>query len=104
MDTNLFPIRGFVRKLGLMLKGEYVVAFGIDLSEAVIRVRVKDEVPAGTSGVATFRIPDSDFIIARGAVTKCERDPQGPFIELQFHDLSLLQKRKIREFIAARSK
>ena len=103
MKPNRFPHRQFERSLGLMLNGQYFITVGLELSEIAIRVRVQYEVTVNSGGVVTFRLPNKEFIVVKGDVSNVGKDEGGFFIDLKFNQLTVYQRRNIREFIAAKS-
>lgn len=100
-----YPRRRYRRPVGFMYRGEFWLTRGEEVGEGGMLVSSRREVPAGAMVLITLFIPGGEIAIVRSEVRYASdgRTDGEMRIGLQFSNLSFKHKKKIRDYIAAKS-
>jgi hypothetical protein len=97
------PRKEFVRDVGVLYKGEYVLEMTTDISESGVSFISAREIPVGHNAVVTFQIPNGTMVSVTVEVRGHFKNPKG-FIRTGcvYKNIRFECKREIRNFVSAR--
>lgn len=99
------PRRDFHRRVGLLIRGQYLISRAAQLGEGGMMVYSPTPLKLGQAVVVSFKLPDKAPDIVRAVVRYIlppERG-QGPRYGIEFANLDFNVKRDIRNYVAAKS-
>ncbi len=104
-DQRRYPRRAYAHEVGVLCKGEYSIARGLDLGEGGLSFSSDLVFAQGMKLVLSFQIPMGSFLVVRAQVVRMQKDPES---NRMMHGCSFLNvkfdnKREIRSFVSARS-
>ncbi len=104
ISSRKSPRRQFMRQVGVLLSGSYLMARAWQISEGGMLVTGLGHIEPGQQLVLTFTIPGYPCVVVRAVVRyQVEKKVAGePAYGLQFLNLSFEYKRNVRHFIASR--
>ncbi len=100
-----YPRRGFQRAVGFLFHGVYFVGMGAKIGEGGISFVLPKDFPLFHEGVASFQLPDGEFVCLRVEIRNSFQNPiSGKWtIGCAFKNLKFEIKREIRSFVSART-
>ena len=104
-DQRRYPRRAYTHEVGVLCKGVYSIARGLDLGEGGLSFSSELVFSQGMKMVLSFQVPMGSFLIVRAQVVRLQKDPDS---QLMMHGCSFLNikfehKREIRSFVSART-
>lgn len=100
-----YPRRGFKKSIGVLYQGYFWLCMGEEIGEGGIGLNSIRELPENASVIVTFFVPGGEIAIIRAQVrynTNSRIEGQTR-VGLQFLDAGFDMKKKIRDYIAAKS-
>ncbi|MBX3039357.1 MAG: PilZ domain-containing protein [Bdellovibrionaceae bacterium] len=99
-----YPRRAFKRGAGILYRGQFLISECIEIGEGGLSFSCGRELTPNTLIVASFRIPNGDFVSLRAEVRAARPSPQGGFIHgVAFTHIAFTHKRQIRSFVSERT-
>jgi hypothetical protein len=115
-----YPRRNLSRPVGVLFHGRYFLCSAMDVSESGVSIDITAAHNAETclalqnddDVLVTFKLPSSEFIVARAVVhgkkhglqsVPVLKDKPRQQVALSFHELTLHQRRLIRDFVSSKA-
>lgn len=100
-----FPRRKFTQKIGLLFKGKYSVTESVQIGEGGMMILSPHKHVEGDQVVISFLVPGRAFVIVRAQVQyKIDDTKAGKiYYGMKFLNITFDHRRKLRDFIAAKS-
>lgn len=96
--------RPYNRGIGVLYRGQYVVAEGIELGEGGLAFRSSEKYAEGDTIVLTFQIPNGSFVSTIPEVKTVGNEEDGKIkYGCFFKTIKFDHKREIRTFVSTRS-
>ena len=92
--------------MGVLYRGVFFVAQGLQISESGLLVALDIAFTIGDLALATLILPDGDSVVARCAVVHfgSERRTGLPEYGLSFVNIEITQRRHIRKFVSSQTR
>ncbi len=105
ISKRKFPRRRSVQKIGILYKGRYQMSESNQIGEGGMLIRSPFALQELDHIVVSFMVPGSVFIIARSQVqyVMSTSDRSEVLYGLKFTNIAFDQRRKLRDFIAAKT-
>jgi len=102
------PRRVFSHPVGVLCRGVFEVVQAEQLSEGgvgfLIGSLVEGQYPASAKVVISMILPGGAMVVTRGVILEPNVDSQPGRIAVKFSEMSLQLKRRIRSYVAAKTK
>lgn len=109
LKKRKYPRRRYVKPLGLLIHGTYFMSRCEEIGEGGVLVSTPQQVRIGESVILSIMLPENEIAIVRATIryvikkdlTETNNYPYQ--LGIQFHTLSFKFKKKVRDYIAAKS-
>jgi hypothetical protein len=103
-ETRRTPRRAFVRPIGVLRKGEFGLAQGLQLSEGGFLFSCDFAMVQGNQFLVTLLLPGASSIVARAEIIYQKKDrANGVQYGARFSSLEIHQRRAIRNYVTAKT-
>lgn len=99
-DRRQFPRRDFFQGVGVLYRGEYLIAKGVEIGEGGISFQLGFVLDLNQQLVVTFRLPGYRFLSLRVEVKNSKKTAGEMQYGCAYVDVSFEVRRKIRSFVA----
>ena len=101
------PRRAFVRNVGLLVSGKYVLGAGLEVGEGGMMISTDQTLAEGSYALITFKLPNYEPTVVKAVVRyslgKDEERAGWHKFGLEFINLDFYAKREIRNYVASKS-
>lgn len=100
------PRREFTHRVGLLIRGRYYISRAVQIGEGGMMIQSPVELAGNQQIVISFKLPNLDPDVVRGAVRYQQNDHKRPEIKqygIEFLTLDFKVKREIRNYVADKS-
>ena len=103
-DRRQFPRRIFLHGIGILYRGEYLLALGSEIGEGGISFQIGYALDLGQQLVVTFCLPGFRFLSLRVEIKNRKKHGSEMLYGCSYVDISFEIRRKIRSFVAHQKK
>lgn len=86
-----------------MYHGQFLISECVEIGEGGLSFSCEIELPVDSLIVASFRIPNGDFVSLRAEVRSARPAPGGFIHGVAFTNIAFTHKRQIRSFVSERT-
>lgn len=102
-ERRRFPRRVFKRAVGILSEGVYHIAEGVEIGEGGMMFSIPSEISEEHQVLVSFRIPNHGFVVIKAGIKNTRHSEDSFKYGVKFGDLVFQNKRRIRDYIAAKS-
>ena len=102
-EKRKFPRRIFESSVGVLSKGLYYTGVGVEIGEGGMMFHIDAEISEENRLLVSFRVPNHGFVVIQAKVRNTRHDHEGFRYGIEFVDLALENRRRIRDFIAEKT-
>jgi c-di-GMP-binding flagellar brake protein YcgR len=99
------PRRNYRRSVGILFHGQYEMCRSVEIGEGGMKIQSVSPMRWMDHLVITFNIPGENLVCIRAEIRYefKTNEPTGNFYGIQFMNIDFKSKRKIRNYVAART-